>query len=728
MKRRLTTLIFSYFILGFAYAQTPSVQFAVRSVSVAENAATVAINVTLTNPNGQPTKVDIVPQNGTAILSLDLQNAATNELTFTGDTTAAARTLIFNVLRINNDVSQESDEYFTLSLRNPTNGTVGRDSQAVVFIQDDDRPTPVRTNELELKFLNSYKNAPAAGANSAEIVAFDKGSKRLFIANSLANRLDIVDFSDPSVPRAVRSVDIKPIGGINSVAIQDGLIVACFEDSTVVGNGRVAFFDTAGTVLKTFTVGVLPDHIGFSPDGKTVATANEAQPANNYTADPEGSVTLIDLSKGLAATTQTDVTTIGFQSLNPLKMQYRNIGIRIFGGGLAVDTVTVAQDFEPEFIAFSPDSRFAYVTLQENNAVLVIDVVQKVLASRGSLPAVFPLGMKDMSIASNGFDASDQAPSVNLVNWRVKAAYAPDAITQFSVRGRSYLATANEGDFREYGTISEEATVASLRLDPAKFPDSTILKRTDALGRLVVSKFTGDTDRDGDTDELHLVGARSFSIWDARDGSLVWDSGDLLERITRDSVYFNANNSSATMTRKNRSDNKGPEPEGITTAIINGKTYAFVSLERTGGVAIFNVTNPENPTFTTYAKSRKGVATDDLGPEGILYINANESPSRKNLLLLANEISSTISVFEVAANTTPTAEVIDKQRFTLYPNPSVSDHVFFSRMLSGSLVNSNGQVVRTFREAQTLDVGQLASGVYFVAANGFEVQKLVVKR
>ena len=243
-----------------------------------------------------------------------------------------------------------------------------------------------------------------------------------------------------------------------------------------------------------------------------------------------------------------------------------------------------------------------------------------------------------------------------------------------------------------------------------------------------MSKFTGDTDRDGDVDELQLIGARSFSIWDVRDGSLVWDSGDWLERITRDSVYFNANNSSVTIAKKNRSDNKGPEPEGITTAIINGKTYAFVSLERTGGVAVFNVTNPENPTFSTYANNRKGVATDDLGPEGILYINADESPNRKNLLLLANEISSTVSVFEVVVNTTLTAEVLEKQRFTLYPNPSVSGQVFFSRTLSGKLMNLNGQVVQSFCEAQTLDVTQLASGVYFVAAEGFEVQKMVVKR
>jgi hypothetical protein len=707
---------------------TPSVQFALRSISVAENATTIAINATITNPNGQPTKIQIVPSNGTALIIDDLRNAGINEITFTGDTAVAARTVTFNVLRPQNDAVEEADEYFILTLRNATNATIGRDSQAIVFLQDDDRKAPVKTNELTLKLLNAYKNTPTTGSNSTEIVAFEKNSKRLFVANSLANRLDIVDFTNPSVPTPIRSIDVRSIGGINSVVIQNGVIVACFEDSLATANGRVAFFDTAGAVLKIVTVGVLPDMVGISPDGKTVATANEGQPIANYTADPEGSVSLIDISKGIAATTQTDVKTISFRELNGSKTALRNAGVRIFGGGLAVDTVTVAQDLEPEYLAFSPDSRYAYVTLQENNAVIVIDLRDKGIAYYGTDPRITALGMKDMSLVGNSFDGSDQAASINLTNWRVKAAYAPDAIAHFTIDSNKYLITANEGDFREYGAINEEITVANLRLDAAKFPDSTILKRNDAIGRLVVSRFTGDTDRDGDHDELHLLGSRSFSIWDASTGNLVWDSGDWLERITRDSTYFNANNSSATIARKNRSDNKGPEPEGVATAVINGKTYAFISLERTGGVAVFNVTTPENPSFTTYANNRRGVATDDLGPEGILYINANDSPNSKNLLILANEVSSTLSIFELVVNTTPTAEVIEKQRFTLYPNPSVSDRIFFSRTLSGKLVNTTGQLVQAFKGVNELSVSDLPNGLYLVIADGFEVQKLVVKR
>ncbi|NJN34632.1 MAG: hypothetical protein HC817_10630 [Saprospiraceae bacterium] len=321
--------------------------------------------------------------------------------------------------------------------------------------------------------------------------------------------------------------------------------------------------------------------------------------------------------------------TINLTALNASKNTLRTAGIRIFGSGTPLDTVTVAQDLEPEYVVFSPDSRFLYVTMQENNAILTIDVRQKDIALNGTLPAIFPLGLKDLTTVGNGFDASDRSPAASLANWRVKAAYSPDAIAFFNAAQRNYLVTANEGDYREYGNILEETTVSSLRLDRAKFPDSTFILREEALGRLAVSKFTGDTDGDGDNDEIHVNGARSFTIWDASNGNLVWDSGDWLERITRDSIYFNANNSNTNIARKNRSDNKGPEPEGVATAVLNGRTYAFVSLERVGGVAAFNVTNPQNPTFATYTNNRRGVATDDLGPEGILFINAADSPDNK---------------------------------------------------------------------------------------------------
>jgi hypothetical protein len=709
-------------------AAIPTIQFAVRSILVSESAANISINATITNPNGQPTTVKVLQANGSALLSSDLQNSGEFQLTFTGDTSASARTVTFNVLRPNNDAIEESDEYFSIILRNPSNGAIGRDSVALVFLQDDDRKTPARTNELELKLLNSYVNKPAVGANSAEIVAYEKTSKRLFIANSLANRLDIVDFANPDSPKAIRSVDIRSLGGINSVTCQNGIIAAGFEDSIKSSNGRVAFFDTAGTVLKTLTVGVLPDMVAISPDGKTVATANEAEPTNNYAEDPEGSVSLIDISKGILNTTQSDVKTINLRSLNPLKTSLRAAGVRIFGSGPRIETVTVAQDLEPEYIAFSPDSKFAYVSMQENNAMVVIDITTKEIALNGTNPLVYPLGFKDATLPGNGFDATDRHNFVALSNWPVKMAYAPDAISSFQIGGKNFLITANEGDFRDWGNVVEETTVTNIRLDPTKFPDSTLLRRDDALGRLVISGFTGDTDRDGDFDELHLIGSRSFSIWNAADGKLVWDSGDWLERITKDSVYFNANNSSPTIARKNRSDNKGPEPEGVAIAIINGKTFAFVALERTGGVAVFNVSNPESPTFTTYVNNRKGLATDDLGAEGIISITANESPNSKNLILVANEISSTVSVFEVVANIASSVELIEDRDYTIYPNPSNVSEVYFSRELTGRVYNMSGQSITTFENKSSIDVSRYNNGIYFVVAEGFVTKKLLIQK
>ncbi|NJN34633.1 MAG: hypothetical protein HC817_10635 [Saprospiraceae bacterium] len=232
---------------------TPSINFAARSLSINENGTAISVNVTITNPNGQSSKVDIVPVSGTAIVENDLQTAPITPITFSGDTSAAMRTMTFNVLRPNNDTLLEADEYFTINLRNATNATIGRDSVVIIFIQDDDRKAPNRTNELELKLLNSYKNTPATGANSAEIVAYDKTSKRLFIANSLANRLDIIDFKVPATPTAIRSIDLRALGNINAVAVRNNIIVAAVEDTAKIANGRVVFFDTAGTVLKTLT-------------------------------------------------------------------------------------------------------------------------------------------------------------------------------------------------------------------------------------------------------------------------------------------------------------------------------------------------------------------------------------------------------------------------------------------------------------------------------------------
>jgi hypothetical protein len=244
--------------------------------------------------------------------------------------------------------------------------------------------------------------------------------------------------------------------------------------------------------------------------------------------------------------------------------------------------------------------------------------------------------------------------------------YQPDAIASFRHQGQTYLITANEGDVREWPGLlggTEASRVGALGLDAAMFPDATVLKANAVMGRLNVTKFNGNLDADPDFEQLYSFGARSFSIWTSV-GAQVFDSGDALERIVaaRSPDYFNANHTNNTndqpnpndWTHDSRSDDKGPEPEGVTVARLFGRLFAFVALERIGGVVVADVTNPFAPTFIDYVNVRTfGVpantdAAEDLGPEGLFVISEEDSPNGRPLLVVANEVSGTTRIFEIS--------------------------------------------------------------------------------
>jgi len=315
-------------------------------------------------------------------------------------------------------------------------------------------------------------------------------------------------------------------------------------------------------------------------------------------------------------------------------------GVRIFS-----TSASVAQDLEPEYVVVSDDNTRAYITLQENNALLVINL------ETNSIVSINALGYSDYS-SGNGMDASDQTGQILITSLPVKGAYMPDAMAYSTINGQGYLFTANEGDSREFGSVVDAARISTLTLDPTSFPDQAILKNNRFAGRLSGLRYSGDTDNDGDLDEIHVMGGRSFSIWNAETGALVFDSKDMFEQITAAhpefSAIFNASNSATTPTLKNRSDDKGPEPEGVTTAFINGSHYVFVSMERIGGAMIFNVDNPNEPVFVGYENNRSTTGIGpDLGAEGMIFITAEDSPNGNALLVLANEVSSTLSIYQV---------------------------------------------------------------------------------
>jgi hypothetical protein len=281
---------------------------------------------------------------------------------------------------------------------------------------------------------------------------------------------------------------------------------------------------------------------------------------------------------------------------------------------------------------------------------------------------VVGLGLKDHSLAENELDPSDQG-GVNMATWPVRGLYQPDAVAAFRSGRHTYLAMANEGDAREYDAYEEALRLgnAGYVLDLTAFPTAASLKVNTALGRLNVSTASGDTDGDGDFDRIDVFGARSMSIRDTQ-GRLVWDSGDLFEEFVRDHdlvthpngglTLFNANNSANT--RDNRSDDKGVEPEAVVVGEVGGRPYAFVALERDSGIVVLDLSDPAAPAFAAYVTNRKfpesspGVFAScstsdcgDLGPEGLTFVPAVDSPTGRPLLLVSNEVSSTTTIWEI---------------------------------------------------------------------------------
>jgi len=712
--------------LGSYAARAQTVQLTAATTIISENAGTVSLALSIQNPGATAVTVEValVPGLSTTTAGQDFTYAATQTVTFPAGATGNQTVTI----PLTDDALAEPTEYFTVRLQNPANATLGGTSTALVYIRDNDTPAPVSARNLTMTYLGSYQNG-AAGTNSSEIVSYDPTTKRLYVVNSVGGKLDVLDFTNPAAPTSVASIDIKPYGNINSVAVHNGVVAAAMENANPQQNGSVVFFDQNGAFQQQVTAGALPDMVTFSPDGRYVLTANEGEPNATYASDPEGSVSIVDVSGGVGGLTQANVTTVGFTSYNSQAAALRSQGIRIFGG-TAVPS-SVAQDLEPEYVAVSADSRTAYITLQENNAVAVLDLTTK------QFTALRPLGYQDHQQAGFSLDASDQSGEILLANWPIKGMRQPDAIAAFAVGGQEYYVTANEGDAREYGTALVEPVRLgnnAYPLDPTAFPNAAILKNNNVLGRLNVTNKLGDTDGDGDFDEIYAFGGRSFSIFNASTGALVHDSGDLLERVTStDPTYgpiFNASNSATEApTRKNRSDDKGPEPEGVTTATMGGNTYVFVSMERVGGVMAFNVNNPANPVLEQYVNHRSLTAsTGDQGPEGIVFISAANSPTGQELLVLANEVSSTVSVYQVQTGATLASQLgRTAEPLALYPNPAQGGRVHLSRPVSGTLTDAVGRPVQTLTRAAHLETAGLAPGLYVLRTTEGTSSKLVVR-
>ncbi|PKH56949.1 alkaline phosphatase [Shewanella sp. Choline-02u-19] len=533
---------------------------------------------------------------------------------------------------------------------------------------------------LKAELVGRYQSE-IYGLSAAEIVDFDPLSKQVFVINAKSGKVDVLNAADIDVTDAVSGsgalalnnivkttdidvaadVGLTHLGGVNSLSVYGDLLAVAIERGDALGNskqanGFVAFYriNDAGetSFLHAVEVGALPDNVTFNRNGSLLIVANEGEPNTAYSLDPEGSISMIAIKENIPATT---ATAIGFADFNKGGAREGELDSMIKING---PNASVAQDLEPEYIAVSEDNLKAYVSLQENNAIAVIDLKDKKIES------ILPLGLKDYGLYENRIDASDKDSRINFSAYAgVYGMYQPDTISSYQWRQTNFIVTANEGDARDYDGFSEEARADDLNLDPSH-PQLGAAQDKTQLGRLKVTTSMGDIDNDGDVDQIISYGARSFSIWDEH-GNQVFDSGSEFSRITAAVLGDNFNNNNDENKGDSRSDDKAGEPEALAIGKIADQYYAFIGLERTGGIMIYNITNPFSVSFVDYVVNRdfdtdfeidsdtgevKGDASlaGDLGPEGMKFISANDSPTSQPLLVIGNEVSGTTSVYALS--------------------------------------------------------------------------------
>jgi len=543
--------------------------------------------------------------------------------------------------------------------------------------KDDSSQVDYSNQTIELAQTGRYQSG-IFDESAAEIVAYDPTTKQTFVVNSKSGKVDVLNSNDITTPTLSFSIDVaanigNEAGLANSVAVYNGLLAVAMDNSTKTDNGWIVFYKTSDlSFVKKVEVGAIPDMVIFSPDGKKVVAAIEAEPNEGYTVDPNGMVSVIDITWDGSELT-TALTNIDFVDFNVGASRHSELPTDLILAGIGSNgKATVAADIEPEYVAINKNSTKAFVALQENNGIAVINLTTK------TVEKIYALGFKDHSIAKNALDVNDK-DGVKITNYPVKGMYMPDSIALFETNNKTYLLTANEGDDRDdwledfdNKTTCEAAgysfyknkeckdavkigkldnTDMTIKLDSVLESQKNDLERL-KFSYLVTKKMNGGNSTD--IESIYAYGARSFSIWDMANGSLVWDSGKFFEEKTAELYGTEFNNDNDENKSQGRSDNKGPEPEAITIGTINKKTYAFIGLERMGGVMVYEITDPTAPVFVQYLNNRDlniepgdGVDAGDLGPEGFKFVSASKSPNGKPILIVGNEVSGTTTFYTI---------------------------------------------------------------------------------
>lgn len=479
---------------------------------------------------------------------------------------------------------------------------------------------PLTANALNVTKFSSYTEECDGEESCAEIAAYDESVSRVFVTNAAENKLRILSVDNNNMLQAFQEIDLSVYGGgPNSVDVSNGIIAVAVEAETKTDPGSVVLFEYDASLGQyaehdVLTVGALPDMLTFTDDGQYLLVANEGEPNDDYTIDPEGSVSVI-------RTSDWHVDTADFSDFSTDELK----DVRVFG-----PEASLQQDLEPEYIATSADSTTAWVSLQENNALAKVDIASATVTD------IYGLGYKLHHQKRNAFDASNEDGGIHIQSWPTYGMYLPDALASYQRGNATFIISANEGDARDYDGYSEEARVKDLTLDPDVFPYYSELQEDGNLGRLKTTTSQGDTDGDGDVDRIYSYGGRSFSIWNAN-GKQVYDSGSAFERA----LANYASEQNMDVWEDGRSDDKGPEPESVTVGQLGDNTLAFIGLERTSGIFVYRLNKPHKPEPVAFIDVEDA---GDVGPEGLVFI---ERDANTGWLLVTSEISNTISLYEI---------------------------------------------------------------------------------
>lgn len=549
------------------------------------------------------------------------------------------------------------------------------------------------TKDPQMSLVGRYNSGGTINVPSlvSEILSYHVNSKSLFITVDTASepssfkRIDLsglgtTALSNPTTANNLQASarynvasDVNDgsftAGGVQSLDVTGNLLAIAVQASPKTNPGVIAFYSLTATgtpsFLKKVTVGSLPDGVAFSPDGKYLVVANEGELSASFMTDgidPEGSISIINISSGLPADAAVQVKFTDF-NVGGTRASELPSTVRIGRPG-----ATVAQDLEPESVSITADSKTAYVTLQENNAVAELDL------ATGRISKIFALGFKDYG-SKYKIAASDRyagttssaygnpSASATLKNYaNLYGVYMPDGIATYTVNGKTYFLTANEGDDRNdflTGTSADSARFSTIvaNLDPTAFPAEVVnaIKTDQELGRLtLLTKHAGgnygDTDGDGDYDRLYVLGGRSFSIFDASTGTQVYDSGEDIERAVYNDASDDPTNSLALLKADQllgRLDNKGPEPESVVVGQVGDQVYAFVALERASAVMMYKITDPTKPKLVQYIRNTTNLLDGDISPEGMKFIPASQSPTGIALLAVGHEVSGSVAVYQI---------------------------------------------------------------------------------